>query len=82
MQLFVLKALSEGQPKHSKKGRKKFKRSNKKYLKWSDSRLSFVKVLGNMFENLQVPCTMGLSPQLGCSFAFPALSAGREVRYA
>ena len=69
MQLFVLKALSEGQPKHNNNGRKKFKGS-KKYLKWSDSRLGF----GTPYHVIV--------SQSGCSFAFPALSAGREVRYA
>ena len=78
MQLFVLKALREGQPKHSKKGRKKFIGSNKKNLKWSDSGKGmwkyFRKSSGTLFHEIV--------PKLGCSDVFPALGAGREVRYA
>ena len=79
MQLFVLKALREGQPKHSKKGRTKFKGSNKKYLKCSDSRLSFVKVSGNISENLQVRCSTRLSPNWVVLSLFPPLTRGARI---
>lgn len=79
MQLFVLKALREGQPKHGKKGRKKFIGSNKKSLKWSDSGLSFVKVCGNISENLQVPCSTRLSQNWVVLTLFPPLARGARL---
>ena len=67
VQLFVLKALSEGQPKHNKNGRKKFKGSIKNA--WN----------GAILVSVSVPRTTWLSPNRVVLSLFPPLARGARL---